>query len=97
MEPALEYDPTANRATLTPAGENWYLWLERPDTVPPVPHLMTQNDVGDAIGDYRLGELETVIGYFERCLGKVGFSVVRSLGPMPEDYVAAWTLAPGQN
>jgi hypothetical protein len=97
MEPALEYDPAVNRATLTPAGENWYLWLERPDPAPGVPHLMTRNDVGDAIGDYRLGEPETVIGYFERCLIKVGYSTTREDGRSSEAWIAAWALAPGQN
>jgi hypothetical protein len=97
VEPELEYDPTANRATLVPYSDaGWVLWLERPDAAPAKMHLSTRNNVGDAIDDARLTDQDAVIGYFERCLIEVGYSVARD-DPVTGEFIAAWTLAPGQN
>ena len=97
MDPELRYDPTMNRATLATTGRGWYLWLEHPDEAPAEPHFSSRNEVGDAILDFRLSNLDAVTGYFEQCLKTVGYSTTREGEPGPEDWIAAWALAPGTN
>ncbi len=96
MAPELEYDPTANRARLVPKGEDWCVWVERATAEPAIPQFFTRDDVGDAVGDYRLSDVGAVIGYFERCLLRAGYSVVHEDGNLP-DAVATWSLGPGSN
>ena len=96
MGQGLEYDPAANRATLTARGADWYLWIEWPGVPTAIPHLMTRAEVGDAVGEYRLAELETVIGYFERRLARLGYSTTREPGDPTDAWMAGWALAPGR-
>jgi hypothetical protein len=95
---ALAYDPTATIATLTThKNGDWLLWTLRPDGAPGTPHLATRERVGTEIGDTQLSDVDAVVGYFERRLIGVGYSIVRDGGPMPDDHLAIWTLAPGSN
>ena len=96
MDPELRYDPTTNRATLVTTNKGWFLWLERPD-VPAEPHFSSRNEVGDAIMDFRLSDLDVVPSYFEGCLNAVGYSTTREGEPGPEGWIAAWAIAPGTN
>jgi hypothetical protein len=97
VEPELKYDPAVNRASLVAHGENWYLWMFRPDGATAEPHFITRNEVGDAILDTQLSNQNAVIQFFERCLIRLGYSVTSEDGPRPEDFIATWTLAPGEN
>ena len=95
MDPELRYDPTTNRATLVTTDKGWFLWLERPDAAPAEPHFSSRNEVGDAIMDFRLSDLDVVTSYFEGCLNAVGYSATREGEPGPEGWIAAWAIAPG--
>ena len=97
VEPELKYDPAVNRASLVAHGENWYLWMFRPEGATAEPHFITSNEVGDAILDTQLSNQNAVIQFFERCLIRLGYSVTSEDGPRPEDFIATWTLAPGEN
>ncbi len=94
----LAYDPTANIATLTThKNGDWLLWTLGPDGAPGRPHLATRTGVGAESGTTQLSKVDVVVGYFERRLITVGYATVRQDGPMPDDHVAMWTLAPGSN
>jgi hypothetical protein len=94
----LEYDPVAKIATLTTQRNgDWLLWTLRLDGAPGTPHLTTRDHVSAEIGDTQLSNVDAVVGYFERWLIAVGYSIVRERGPLPDDHVAIWKLGPGGN
>jgi hypothetical protein len=97
MVPELKYDSTVNRATLVTHDDGWYLWAYRPDAAPAELHFASRNEVGDAILDSRLSDQNAVIQHFKRQLINLGYSVTSAAGPLQEEFIADWELAPGQN
>jgi hypothetical protein len=54
--------------------------------------------VGDEILDDNLANETILVGYFERKLIELGYSIRRDDAfQMPDDWVARWVLAPGSN
>jgi hypothetical protein len=62
-----------------------------------IPHIVTRAEVGDAIGEYRLAEPETVIEYFGRRLFRIGYSATREAGLSADGWLAGWSLAAGHS
>ncbi len=79
MGEGLEYDPGANRATLTARGPDWYLWIEWPNDPTAIPYLMTRDEVGEAVGEHRLGEPERSSDIWNCAWGRSG--IRRSASP----------------
>ncbi len=100
----MEFDPSAIRADLGPAGDNWAVAIEtashgswgHADKAWST-HLITQSELRQELGDEGSSDVQQVIGYVEVTLRRAGWRAVRGGDPATPTAVETWDLSPASD